>query len=191
MLPSWVADVIETGNENGPELEEAVLALQNSPLVKDVKKIADGSGIYATLWCVAEHKSRKSEQRQFTRDRTTFAACAKSLLELVNRNHSSHLAAAEAARAEAAAEEAAAAGPSAPTTAFAAMAAAQHVQPAADAAAAAEKLADEAKAVVKSLEKQLEAANKALQAAENEAQRLEAEVRHRCPTVARPALSRP
>ena len=66
MLPAWVADVIAAGTEDGPALEQAVLELQNSPLVKKVEKLADGSGIYATLWCIAEHRRRPSEQRQFS-----------------------------------------------------------------------------------------------------------------------------
>ena len=178
MLPSWVAEVIAAGTEDGPALEQAVLELQNSPLVKKVEKIADGSGIYATLWCLAEHKRRGSEQRQFSSTRKTFAACARRLLQLVNERHGAHLAAAEAARAAAALEEAAAAGPSvrAPT-AFAAMAAAAHVEPAAAKAKAAETLAAEARAVQRTLEEQLEAAGRAVEAAEAEARRLEAEVR--------------
>ena len=33
MLPSWVADVIASGTEDGPQLERAVPALQLSPLI--------------------------------------------------------------------------------------------------------------------------------------------------------------
>ena len=171
MLPAWVGDVVASAIENGPELESAVAALQVSPLVKSVEKLADGSGVHATLWCIAEHKRRGSEQRQFTKDRTTLAACARSLLVLINEKHGAHLAAAEAAKAEAAAD-AAAAGPSAPTTAFEAMAAARHVQPAAEQAAAAEAAAAEAKAEQRRLEALLDAAGKAVEAAEDEATRL-------------------
>ena len=57
------------------------------------------------------------------------------------------------------------------------MAAAQHVQPAADKAVAAERLAAEARAAQRALERQLEAANAAVEAAEVEARRLEEEVR--------------
>ena len=53
----------------------------------------------------------------------------------------------------------------------------RHVQAAAGKAAAAEQLAAEARGVQRTLEKQLEAANKAVEAAEAEAQRLEEEVR--------------
>lgn len=171
MLPAWVGDVVASATENGSELESAVAALQASPLVKSVEKLADGSGVYATLWCIAEHKRRGSEQRQFTKTRTTFAACASSLLALINEKHGAHLAAAEAAKAAAAAD-AAAAGPSAPTTAFEAMAAAQLVQPAAEQAAAAEAAAAKAKAEQRRLEALLDAAGKAVEAAEDEATRL-------------------
>ena len=179
MLPAWVGNIVSSGSEDGPELESAVAALQASPLVKSVEKLADNSGIYATLWCIAEHKQRKSEQRQFTSTRKTFAECARSLLELIETKHSVHLEAAQAARAAAAREEEAAAdGPSAPPrTAFAVLVAAQHVHSAAAKAAAAERLAAEALAAQKMLETQLEAANAALVAAEVEALRLEEEVR--------------
>ena len=146
VLPAWVEEVVASKSEDGPELEAAVLALQNSPLVKAVEKIKNNSGIYATLWCVAAHSKRNSEQRQLTQERTTFAACARSLLDLVNTKHSGHLEVALAARIAAAAKQESAAGPSAPTSAFAAMAATAHVQPAADKAAAAERLAAEARA---------------------------------------------
>ena len=58
------------------------------------------------------------------RVKQSIAACATDLLALINEKHGSHLEAAERAKAEAAEE---AAGPSAPTDAFAAMAAAQQV----------------------------------------------------------------
>jgi hypothetical protein len=188
---AWIADVIAAGSEDGPELERAVLALKASPLVDGVERLRDGSGLYATLWCRSSHPRRNSEQRQFTQVRTTLAQCATSLLELINKNHGAHLETAEAARAAAAVEAAAAAGPSAPTDAFAAMAAARHVQPAQEAANLADQRAAEARVAQKALEAQLEAANKAVEAAESEAQRLEEEVRQGRSNCAPLVLGRP
>ena len=176
-MPRWVAEVVAQGTEDGPELEAAVSALLQSPLVKAVERLADGSGVYATLWCVDLHKRRKSEQRQLTRDRTSLSSCARSLLELVNEKHGDHLAAAEAARSAAATSEAAAAGPSAPKTAFEKMAAAAKVAPAAERAAVAEEAAAAQRARQQALEERLAAVNAEVEAAEAEARRLEEEVR--------------
>ena len=66
------------------------------------------------LWCLSEDKQSGSEQQSFSLTHTTWAACARDLLELVTR-HGSHFVAAETAKASAAAEAAVAAGPSAPT----------------------------------------------------------------------------
>ena len=115
---------VDTDTELG--LEAAMTALRSSPLVKSVGfNDSAKKGVYARLWCARrEHPKRDSEQLNITRERKSLTACAVELLELINKKHGAHLAAAEAERAAAAAEEATAAGPSAPTTAFAAMAAA-------------------------------------------------------------------
>ena len=148
--------------------------LRSSQLVKDVQPLRDGSGWYATLWCRAVHCNRPSEQRQFSKTRTTDEACLRDLLDLINTKHGAHLEAAEAARAAAAAEAAAEAGPSTPTNAFQAMQAARHVGPAVEKAEAAERLVAEARRGA-ALETQLAAANAALEAAETELRRLEEE----------------
>ena len=138
--------------ELDPELEAALALLR----VKDIG-FNNGAkqGVYARLWCArTKHPKRDSEQVNLTRERTTLAQCAIDLLKLVNERHCDHLPAAEAEHAAAAAE-AAAAGPSTPTDAFAAMAAARLVQPAAERAAAAEQRAAEARVAQKAAEKDL------------------------------------
>ena len=156
--------------------EEALAALKASPLVKKIGlNTSARQGVYAVLWCACEHPSRRSEQLNVTQTRTTIARCAEELLELINSKHGGHLPAAEAARAQAQAEAAAVAGPSAPTTAFAAMGAAQHVQPAADRARTAEQAASKALEAKRAAEKALNEAAQAAAAAEVEAARLQAE----------------
>ena len=160
------------------DAEQAMLELLASPLVDQVKPLSSATGgFYATLWCRnhADHPRRNSEQCQYTRTRTTPAQCLRDLLTLVNKNHSSHLAAAEAAKAQAVAEAAAAAGPSAPTTAFAAIGAAWHVQPAAEKARAAEQAASKAHNAKRAAEKALNEAAAAAAVAEAEARRLQVE----------------
>ena len=182
--------------EEDVELVAALDALRESPLVRDVKPLYKGSrskgivnGYYATLWCSGQHPDRKSEQRQTTSTRDLLG-CVTDLLEFINKNHGGHLEAAEAARAAAVVEAAAVAGPSAPTTAFAVMAAAARVQPAQEKAHAAELLAAEARGMLHGLELQLESANKAVEVAEAEASRLECEVRQRCSNCRSTALRR-
>ena len=162
-------------------IQQAIDVLEERPIVKFLFPIRGARpGVQAQLWCShAHHDPRHAKEQAQTTAARNMLGCIELVGELVTRKHSSAecIAAAEAARAAAAAEEAAAAGPSAPPTAFAAMAAAQHVQPAADKAVAAERLAAEARAAQRALERQLEAANAAVEAAEVEARRLEEEVR--------------
>lgn len=156
------------------EEEAARAILSVSPLIKDVGFIKGArKGVYARLWCKACHPGRDSEQMNVTLTRTTLSACATELLRLINEKHGTHLAAAEEARAAAALEAAAAAGPSAPTTAFEALGAAQLVAPAVEAANAAEQLAKEARQAKHAAEQVLEAAARRAEEAETEAVRLE------------------
>uniref|UniRef100_A0A7S2BG34 Uncharacterized protein n=1 Tax=Haptolina brevifila TaxID=156173 RepID=A0A7S2BG34_9EUKA len=162
-------------------VERAIKSLEALPVVKFLFPIRGARpGVQAQLWCVAAHGDRREakEQAQTTRDRKMIG-CLEHVHSLVVSKHTNQtcIAAAEAAIAAAASEEAAAAGPSAPTNAFAAMAAAAHVGPAAEKAAAAEGLASEARAKQRAAEVNLEAANKVVEAAEAEARRLEEEVR--------------
>lgn len=157
-----------------PEEEAALAALRASPLVRDIGPIGGSRpGLYARLWCArAEHPSRDSEQVKFSAARTTMTQCARDLLALVHERHGGHMAAANAERL---AHAEAADGPSAPTDAFATMAAAQQVQPAMEAAKEAERSADQARRAKRDAEKALEQAAKAAEEAENEARRLEDE----------------
>ena len=156
------------------EEEAARAILSVSPLIKDVGFIKGArKGVYARLWCKACHPGRDSEQMNVTLTRTTLSACATELLRLINEKHGTHLAAAEEARAAAALEAAAAAGPSAPTTAFEALAAAQLVSPAVEAANAAEQLAKQARQAKHAAEQVLEAAARRAEDAEKEAAKLE------------------
>lgn len=152
--------------------EAALAALVASPLVKGVHPMKNGSGYYANLWCLKEHPRRASEQCQYSSTRTTAAQCYRDLLARIEAKHSSHLAAAEAAKAaaEAAAEEAPAAGPS---NAFAAIISGQGAQLKAQEAAAAEGEARAAREAKRAVERQLEEASKLLDVAEKKAQELE------------------
>ena len=179
---------------DGP-VEAALCRLRELPLVKSVFPINGACpGYQAQLWCSAAHHDPRAakEQAQVTRERDMLG-CIERVQFLVQSEHSNAacLAAAEAARCAAAAEAAAAAGSSAPTSAFAAMAAAQHVKPAAEKAATAEKLAVEARAAAQAAEAQLEAANQVVAAAEAEARRLEDEVNAADSNCALLVLSRP
>lgn len=174
-LPQWVANVINSGSEDGADLETAVRALLASPLVESVEHISGNrGGVCAILRCRAAHSCCRSEQRQFTKKRTTLAECADSLLDLINTKHGANVecvVAAEAARAAEATE----AGPSAPANAFAAMAAAQEVPAKVAEAKAAETRAAAARETRRELEQKLESANASVVKAEAEVTRLEEE----------------
>ena len=172
-LPEWVANVINSGSEDGADLETAVRALLASPHVERIEQLSgDRGGVCARLWCRAAHSSCRSEQRQVTMKRTTLAECAVSLLDLINTKHGAKaecVVAAEAARAAEATE----AGPSAPANAFAAMAAAQQLPAKVAEAEAAEARAAAARETRRELEQQLESANASVVKAEAEVTRLE------------------
>jgi hypothetical protein len=157
--------------------DEALAALKASLLVRSIGVNSGAKkGVYARLWCArTEHLQRDSEQLNITKARTTIAQCAEELLELVNSKHACHMEAAQRECCRVAAEEAAAAGPSAPTTTFEAIAAAQHVQPAAEKACAAEQAASKVHEAKCAAEKALNEAVQAAAAAEVEAARLQAE----------------
>ena len=163
------------------DVQRKIRAAEELALVKFLFPIRGARpGVQAQLWCTHAHTDPRQAKEQSQRtDKRSVSACLDHLIQLVGERHSGPacIAAAEAARKAAALEAAGAAGPSAPANSFEAMAAAQHVKPAEEKAKVAEKLAAEARAVQRTLEKQLEAANAAVEAAELEAQRLEDEVR--------------
>ena len=172
----------DCSSEDAVAVEAALARLAALPVVKFVFPINGARpGVQAQLLCSCAHRDPRAakEQAQTTSTRNILG-CFERCEQLIRERHSNEecLSAARAAAAVAAAEVAATAGPSTPATAFEAMAAARHVQPAQERAAQAERRATEARAAQKAAEDALEAANKAVEIAESEADRLEEEVHH-------------